>query len=206
MLGVFGRKKENVSDGPEDQQTSASEEQPAVRDAEAKKNKPTPTRREQEAKRKRSLVPDDRKEAKRKYRAEMAKQRDEARRGMLEGDERYLTRRDKGPQRRFARDFVDARFSIGELLIPVAVIVLVLGIFTSRQVQLYATIIVYGLFALIIVDSFVLNYQLKGRMAEKFGGKENLERGLGFYATMRAIQLRALRTPRAKVKRGEYPS
>ena len=205
MLGVFGRKKDKATDAQEVEQNTAPEE-PTVRDAEAKKNKPTPTRKEQEAKRKRSLVPDDRKEAKRKYRAEMAKQRDEARRGVLEGDERYLTARDKGPQRRYVRDFVDARFSIGELLIPVAVLVLLIGIFSNRQIQLYATIVVYGLFALIILDSIFLNYQLRGRMAQKFGGKENLERGLGFYATMRAIQLRVLRTPRAKVKRGEYPS
>lgn len=203
MLGVFGRKKDKATDAPDVEQNTVPEE-PTVRDAEAKKNRPTPTRKEQEAKRKRSLVPDDRKEAKRKYRAEMAKQRDEARRGVLEGDERYLTARDRGPQRRYVRDFVDARFSIGELLIPVAVVVLLVGIFSNQQIQLYATIVVY--FALIILDSIFLSYQMKGRMAQKFGGKENLQRGLSFYATMRAIHLRVLRTPRPKVKRGEYPS
>ena len=38
--------------------------------------------------------------------------------GMKAGDEHYLLARDKGPVRRFIRDFVDARFSFIELMIP----------------------------------------------------------------------------------------
>jgi alkylation response protein AidB-like acyl-CoA dehydrogenase len=68
----------------------------------------TPSRAEQEAARKRPLVPDT-KEAKARAKADLAAQRDKARVGMAAGDERYLTARDKGPQRRFARDYVDSR-------------------------------------------------------------------------------------------------
>ena len=46
---------------------------------------------------------------------------------MKTGDERYFLARDKGPVRRFVRDFVDVRFSFVELMIPVMILVLVLG-------------------------------------------------------------------------------
>lgn len=202
MLGVFGRKKtvDTETENP------AEPRGVPVHDPEAKKNRPTPKRNAQQAKLKRSIVPEDRKEARRQYREEMARKRDEARRGMLAGDEKYLPARDSGPQRRYVRDFVDARFSMGELLIPVAVVILAIGFFTNRQVQLYATIAVYGLFAIIVLDSIFLRYQMRSRMAVKFGGKEKLERGLTFYAVMRTIQMRFLRTPKPQVKRGEYPA
>ena len=46
---------------------------------------------------------------------------------MRTGDERYLPARDKGPVRRFIRDYVDSRFSFIELLIPLMLVVLILG-------------------------------------------------------------------------------
>ena len=49
------------------------------------------------------------------------------RQGMRTGEEKYLLARDKGPVRRFIRDFVDSRFSFIELLIPLLVVTMVLG-------------------------------------------------------------------------------
>ncbi len=46
---------------------------------------------------------------------------------MKTGDERYLPPRDKGPVRRFIRDFVDSRFSFIELMVPLLVVTMVLG-------------------------------------------------------------------------------
>ena len=46
---------------------------------------------------------------------------------MKAGDERYYLPRDKGPVRRFIRDFVDSRFSFIELMIPLLVVTMVLG-------------------------------------------------------------------------------
>ncbi|MBZ6371944.1 MAG: DUF3043 domain-containing protein, partial [Microbacterium hominis] len=79
------------------------------------KNRPTPSRAEQEAARKRPLVADT-KEARARAKAELAAQREKARIGMANGDERYLPVRDKGPQRRFVRDWVDSGWHAGELL------------------------------------------------------------------------------------------
>lgn len=170
-----------------------------------KKNRPTPKRSQQQAARKQPLVPEDRKAANKQSKEQMRKQREEARLGMMNGDERYLTARDAGPQRRYVRDFVDARFSIGELLIPVAIIVILIGFVSNNQVKAISTIVVYALFALIIVDSIFLVWQMKSRMKIKFG-KDRIERGLNFYAIMRGIQLRPLRMPKPQVKRGQYPS
>ena len=46
---------------------------------------------------------------------------------MRNGEEKYLLARDKGPVRRFIRDFVDSRFSFIELIIPLLVVTMVLG-------------------------------------------------------------------------------
>ena len=46
---------------------------------------------------------------------------------MKAGEERYLLARDKGPVRRFIRDFVDSRFSFIELMIPLLIVTMVMG-------------------------------------------------------------------------------
>ena len=46
---------------------------------------------------------------------------------MKAGDERYLLARDRGPVRRFIRDFVDSRFSFVELMVPLLVVTMILG-------------------------------------------------------------------------------
>ena len=45
---------------------------------------------------------------------------------MRSGDERYLPKRDQGPLKRFIRDFVDARVSIAEFLLPLLIVIMVL--------------------------------------------------------------------------------
>ena len=49
------------------------------------------------------------------------------RQAMKTGDERYLPARDRGPVRRFIRDFVDLRFSFIELMVPLLIVSMVLG-------------------------------------------------------------------------------
>ncbi len=48
-----------------------------------------------------------------------------AREGMRTGDERYLPARDKGPVRRFVRDWVDSRLCMAELLLPLLVVIMI---------------------------------------------------------------------------------
>ena len=44
---------------------------------------------------------------------------------MKTGDERYLPARDKGPVRRFVRDWIDARLCVAEMLLPLLIIIMV---------------------------------------------------------------------------------
>ena len=97
----------------------------------------TPSRAEQEAARKRPLVPDT-KEAKARAKADLAAQRDKARVGMAAGDERYLTARDKGPQRKFARDYVDSGWHLGEAVMPAMVLVILATFIPLAAVQYYS--------------------------------------------------------------------
>lgn len=168
------------------------------------KGRPTPTRKEREAARKRPLVPDDRKRAAKENRERMAEARERARNGMAAGDERYLPQRDKGPQRRFVRDYVDARTSFGEFMIPVMFLVIIATFLPSVDAQFIAILALWGFFLIAILDSVLLGWLVKRRLRAKFG-EDKVEKGVGWYAGMRALQLRVLRLPKPQVKRGQYP-
>ena len=164
------------------------------------KNRPTPKRRDQEAANKRPLIVTDRKVARSKdkvaRREGMAKQRA----GMLAGDERYLPARDKGPRRRFIRDSVDARWNIGEFMLPAMLLVLLLS-FIRPLMSVF--ILVYGLVVVAIIDAVLMWLRTKKKVIAKYG---QAERGDAFYAIMRAFQMRRTRMPKPAVDRGQHPS
>ena len=170
----------------------------------AGKGAPTPSRAQQEAARKRPLVPDDRKEAAKQARAKAAESRERARVGMAVGDERYLPMRDRGPQKKYVRDYVDARFSVGEVLIPVMFAVILLTFIPNAEVQSIGILALWAFFLVAIVDVVVLGFLLNRKLAAKFGA-DKVEK-VRWYAAMRALQLRPLRLPKPQVKRGKYPS
>jgi hypothetical protein len=170
----------------------------------AGKGAPTPSRAEQEAARKRPLVPNDRKEAAKQARAKAAESRERARVGMAVGDERYLPMRDRGPQKKYVRDYVDARFSVGEVLIPVMFAVILLTFIPDAAVQSIGILALWAFFLIAVADVVVLGFILNRRLAAKFGA-DKVER-VRWYAAMRALQLRPLRLPKPQVKRRQYPS
>ncbi len=91
------------------------------------KGRPTPTRKEAEAAaRERARAPMDKKAAQKVLRERRAESNAKMREGMRTGDERYLPARDKGPVKRFIRDYVDARLSIAEFLLPLLVVIMVM--------------------------------------------------------------------------------
>ena len=163
----------------------------------------TPTRKEQEAARKRPLVPSDRRLASRQSRSQVQAQRERARVGMANGEEKYLPARDKGPQRRYVRDYIDARFSLGEVLLPLLVLTILSYFFET--IAPYVLIAVWGVIAILIVEGIVVGVILRRKLAAKFG-EGKVERGVRWYAFMRMIQMRVLRLPKPQVKRGQFPS
>lgn len=163
----------------------------------------TPTRKEREDARKRPLVSNDRAAARRNDRAANQALRERARVGMAAGEEKYLPVRDRGPQKRYVRDYVDARFSIGELLIPLMFLVIILTFLPNPDVQSIGIVVLWGFFAVAIIDVVVLGFIVNRKLAAKFGA-DKVER-VRFYAAMRALQLRLMRLPKPQVKRWQYP-
>jgi hypothetical protein len=165
-----------------------------------KKGRPTPPRKLQEEARKKPLVGDRSKEAKAAARQKVREERNKAREGMMAGDERYLTLRDRGPQRRYVRDLVDARFTAGELVLPSLFLVVLATFIDSYTVQLVTLFAMWGLFAVVAIDAWFVSRMVKKRAAKKFGS-DKLEGGLGWYGAMRSIQMRSLRIPKPQVAR-----
>jgi hypothetical protein len=174
---------------------------------EGAKNRPTPTRKEQEAKRRQPLVVTDRKAAREQDRLKRRESQLRMREAMATGDDRYLPARDKGPVKRFIRDYVDARRNVGEFLLPVMVIVLAMTFLTRTYPALYLLIflLTYGVIAVGVVDAWIMWRGLKRRLVEKFGAA-GLPKGSVMYAVMRAMQMRRTRQPRPQTTRGQYPS
>jgi hypothetical protein len=170
------------------------------------KNRPTPRRREQEAARRQPLVVADRKQAKQIDRTKRNEQMARTRQAMLTGDDSGLPARDKGPVRRYMRDFIDARWNLAEFMLPVMLLVLALSFLRTSTILFFVTVLTYSILLVAIVDTFLMYRRLRKRLLEKFGPEAAATKGNAMYAAMRAFQLRRSRMPRALVKRGEYPA
>ncbi|GHD12585.1 DUF3043 domain-containing protein [Zhihengliuella salsuginis] len=197
---MFGRKKDEAAaeDAAVDNPYESTEAPP-----EGKKG-PTPKRSEQEALNKRPLVSSDkkaRKEAERKRRIES---QERLRLANETGDERYMMPRDQGPQKRFARDFVDSRWMIGEFLMIIIFAFLIVSFTMANNlvVQANITIALWAILLITIIDAFIMTRMLKKRLVARFGESE---RGVLWYASMRGLQFRKMRLPKPQVKRGEGP-
>ena len=161
----------------------------------AKKGRPTPSRKEAESKRKVStLAPVIGKEAKKRDKALARERRVAAREAYLRGDENALPLRDRGPVRRFVRDEVDGRRSIGEYFLPIIFVVLLLTMVLPREKQLIPVLLMYTVLLFAVVDGFFLSRKLKKQIIEKFPDANT--KGLGMYGWLRSTQMRRLRAPK----------
>ena len=196
--------RRSPQDAPADRVQLTKLDESARPDAEAKKGRPTPKRSEAEANRRgRAYVPMDRKEAARADRDAARAARERQRLALLNGDERSLPNRDRGPVRRFARDYIDSRITAAEWFLPLAVIVLVLNVLPSTSVKNFSLIIWVVMIALIVAHSVLLALGLRKQLAQRFAGQNT--KGAVVYALLRSLQMRRLRLPKAQVKRGQKP-
>ncbi len=195
---MFGRKSSQPDEAAPVTAVDAS-------DPAAAKGRPTPSRREAEAARKQQIkIPKDPKEAKKAARERERADRTKNRAAMMAGDERALPPRDQGAARSFTRDFVDSRFTIAEFFIFIAVGVLALGFIRNPVMQSAVSLSFFAFSALIAVDTGVLLYQLNRRAKALFPEQKD-RKGITLYAVLRTLQLRRLRLPPPKVKRGGGP-
>lgn len=169
------------------------------------KGRPTPKRKDAQAANARPLVANRHdKAALKTQRLKEREARERARVGMMSGEERYLTVRDRGPQRRFVRDYVDARFSIGEFMIPAMGVVLLMTFIPIEAFQIGSLLLIWVFVFFAVGDAILLGNRIVKRLGEKFG-VENVQSGTRFYTAMRALQMRVLRVPKPQVKRGQFP-
>lgn len=172
------------------------------------KGRPTPKRRDAEAANRRPLVSGDKKVDKEKARAEAAKQRALMDQAMKTGEERYLPIQHKGPARRYARDYIDARWTLGEFFLPIALLV-VLVMFGGTAIGLPPAIVVYSILALYvvvliaIVEAIIYSSIVRKRAVAVLGRQQ--VRGLRLYTAMRSMQMRRMRMPKPQIARGGTP-
>ena len=166
---------------------------PSARAAAPKKDRPTPSRKEAEAARRqrvnRTLTP---KEARRLSSQQSREQR-----------MRAVNAREAAPEKALMRDYVDARFSLGEFLLPSLVVILAASFLTTvyRNASAITTLLMYGFIILVLLDSYVMWRGFKRVLAERLPGAST--RGLLMYGVNRSIQIRRFRLPAPRLKRGD---
>jgi hypothetical protein len=149
-------------------------------------------------------IPKDPKLARKAARDREREERAKSRAAMMGGDEKYFPLRDRGPARAFTRDFVDARFTIAEFFIFIAIAVLLLGFVNNPTIQQYTTLGFFILTLLIVIDTTILLVSLNVAARKKFPEKSE-RKGITLYAALRVLQLRRLRLPKPRVRRGGTP-
>jgi hypothetical protein len=166
------------------------------------KGRPTPTRKEAEAAaRARAKVPRTRKELALQQRQAKTESSKKVREAMKSGDERYLLARDKGPVRRFIRDFVDSRFSFVELMIPILIVTMILGYSGNAELATIGNTLLFGMLLLVVLDLVLLRRRLRKQLAVRFPNEPL--KGTTYYAVTRSLQMKFMRMPKAKVKIGQ---
>jgi hypothetical protein len=164
-----------------------------------KKGRPTPKRKEAEAARKvASLAPASTKIEKKRAKEASRAARIASRAAYMRGDENALPARDKGPVKRFVRNYVDTRRSIGEYFLPIIFAVLIMTLVPLPAFQLGSIALMYGVLLISVIDGIFLSRKIK---AERFPGGEF--KGIGMYGWLRSTQMRRMRMPKPQVSPGD---
>jgi Protein of unknown function (DUF3043) len=169
------------------------------------KGRPTPRRREAQKRRTGPVAPPPRtrREAVRRMREQGGDRRSEAREGMRAGDERYLTPRDRGPERRLVRDIVDSRRNAGVLFLLSAVVYFVGLLVPSVQIKAAITALWLTVLVLLVVDSAVIGLRIRKLMRERYPDSTQRLGSLIFYGATRATMIRRWRMPKPAVEVGD---
>ena len=159
------------------------------------KGRPTPKRRDAR-KQRRAATPANRKEAASQRRQKLREQRQLQRQALQSGEERYLPPRDQGPAKKLTREYVDGRFTLGQIFFG-----MVIALFFSAFIKippLIANSALLLLFFAVIADAIRIGRGAKREVIEKCGDKAAI--GVVPYAMLRAMQPRRLRRPPAPKK------
>lgn len=176
----------------------------------AGKGRPTPKRKDAQAQNLRPLVPKDRDASRKAAKARMRERENAEYEAMQTGDVNHMPKAERLPWRIYIRDYVDARFNLGEFFIPVTFVILVVSIFVTYKwptLALPLMVLMYVYLFAVIIDIAIMWRKLKKKLIEKYGEK-SVARGMrsASYAWSRAIQIRRWRLPKPRyAKRGHWP-
>lgn len=160
----------------------------------------TPKRKDAQAKRVvNSLAPATNKAERNQQKNVVREARAQTRAAYMRGEENALPTRDRGPVRRFVRDMVDSRRSVGEYFLPLLFVVLVIS--RIPKLQVVSVLLMYFIMLSAIVDWFLLTRKIKKEVVARFPDAPT--RGLGMYAWTRSTQLRRLRAPKPQMNPGK---
>lgn len=176
------------------------------------KGRPTPKRKQAEAENLRPIVPADRKAANKAAKAKLRAKQDAEYEAMQTGDVKNMPKAERLPWRIYIRDYVDARFNVGEFFIPVAIVILVGSMVITSVVQsalasMVMMILMYVYLFAVVIDVWIMWRGLKKKLIAKYGEKA-VAKGMrsASYAWSRAIQVRRWRLPKPRyAKRGHWP-
>ncbi|MCH4209199.1 DUF3043 domain-containing protein [Bifidobacterium sp.] len=174
------------------------------------KGRPTPKRRQAEARNLRPLVPKDRRAQSKEAKARLRARENAEYEAMRSGDTAHMPKAERLPWRVYIRDYVDARFNLGEFFMPVVFVILIISMFVSvkwPQLSIPMMLLMYVYLVVAIIDVAVMWRRLKKKLSEKFGERA-VARGSrsASYAWSRAIQMRRWRLPKPHYpKRGHWP-
>jgi Protein of unknown function (DUF3043) len=101
------------------------------------------------------------------------------------------------------RDYIDARFNLGEFLLPSVIVILAVTILGSYwpQVTLISTVAMYLFILGVIVDGYLMWRGFKKVLAARL--PKVSPKGLLMYGVTRSTQIRRFRSPPPRIKRGE---
>jgi len=182
------------------------------------KGKPTPKRKEAEGKRRGPVAPPpktmreamkrnrDLRKANPATKEERRRQAKERQERMAAGDDRYLLPRDKGPVKAYARDLVDSRRHFLGAFMPLAILVFIVLLVPYPMIQQYVTLLCMVALVVMAVEGYLNGRRITRLAREKFPKESISGRSIGWYAFVRASQIRKLRMPKPRVKVGEQVS
>jgi hypothetical protein len=204
--------------------TDATEEAPVEEESSGNrahtpgKGRPTPKRREAEGRRRGPVPPPPRttreairrsrgnKEERKELQAKRREIRLAQRERMMAGEDKYLPARDRGPVKAYVRDAIDSKRNLLGLFMPLAIVVFIALLAPNANLQRYATLLCLVMLLAMIMEG-VLNGRRLAKAARAKFPKENIRGfGIGWYAFIRASQIRKLRIPKPRVKPGDKVS
>ena len=114
-----------------------------------------------------------------------------------------MEKQEMSPERVFARDYLDTRWTINEFMMPLFLLIMAATMASMANVTL-ANYIMFGMWMVIImvvINMFFIWRGFKKEFAKRFPNSSH--KGLLFYLFNRSIMLRRFRRPSPRIKRGE---